>query len=53
MILILASSAKANLLIYVCGGSFVLLGSFFFGRLVTFLFPSNPLIRKGKKEKDE
>ena len=53
MIPILASSTKANLLIYFGGGGFVLLGSFFFGRLVTFFFPKNPLIRNGKKEKDE
>jgi len=53
MIPVFASSTKANLLIYVGGGSFVLLGSFFFGRLVTFFFPKNPLIRNGKKEKDE
>jgi len=53
MIPILASSTQANLLIYVGGGGFVLLGSFFFGRLVTFFFPKNPLIRNGKKEKDE
>jgi|TARA_B100000214_G_scaffold36124_1_gene22769 hypothetical protein len=53
MIPILASSTQANLLIYVGGRSFVLLGSFFFGRLVTFFFPKNPLIRSLKKEKDE
>ena len=53
MIPILASAAKVNLLIYVVGGGFVLLGSFFFGRLVTFFFPKNPLIRSLKKEKDE
>jgi len=53
MIPILASSTQANLLIYVVGGGFILLGSFFFGRLVTFFFPKNPLIRNRKKEKDE
>jgi len=53
MIPILASSTQANLLIYIGGGGFVLLGSFFFGRLVTFLFPKNPLIRNGEKAKDE
>jgi hypothetical protein len=53
MIPILASSTQANLLIYIGGGGFILLGSFFFGRLVTFFFPKNPLIRKGKKEIDE
>jgi len=53
MIPILASSTQSNLLIYAVGGGFVLLGSFFFGRLVTFFFPKNPLIRYGKKEKDE
>ena len=45
----LATSSQANLLIYVVGGGFVLLGSFFFGRLVTFFFPKNPLIRKKKE----
>jgi len=50
MIQIFATSTQANLLIYVGGGGFVLLGSFFFGRLITFVFPKNPLIRKGKKE---
>ena len=49
----LASSTQANILIYVGGGGFALLGSFFFGRLVTFFFPKNPLIKNGKKEKDE
>ncbi|WP_269610638.1 hypothetical protein [Prochlorococcus marinus] len=49
----LASSTQENMLIYVGGGGFVLLGSFFFGRLITFLFPKNPLIKNGKKEKDE
>ena len=39
--------------IYVVVGGFVLFGSFFFGRLVTFFFPKNPLIRNGKREKDE
>jgi len=47
---ILATSTQANLL-YVLGGGFVLLGSYFFGRLVTFFFPKNPLVRKGKKDK--
>ena len=50
MVPIFATSTQANLLIYVCGGGFVLLGSFYFGRLVTFFFPKNPLIRRGKKE---
>jgi len=53
MIPIHASSIQANLLIYIGSGGFVLLGSFFFGRLVTFFFPGNPLIRNVKKEKDE
>ena len=35
------------------GGGFVLLGAFYFGRLVTFFFPNNPLIKKGKKENEE
>ena len=48
---IMASSTQTNLLIYVGGGGFVLLGSFFFGRLVTFFFPKNQLIRNVKKEK--
>ena len=47
MIPIFATSTQTNLLIYVGGGGFVLLGAFYFGRLVTFLFPKNPLIRKG------
>jgi len=50
MIPILATSTKANLLIYVGGGGFILLGSFFFGRLVTFSFPKNPLIRKNREK---
>jgi len=50
MILTLATSTKANLLIYVGGGGFILLGSFFFGRLVTFFFPKNPLIRKNREK---
>ena len=49
---ILATSTQANLL-YALGGGFVLLGSYFFGRLVTFFFSKNPLIRKGKKDKKE
>jgi len=53
MIPILASSTQTNIFIYVGGGGFVLLGSFFFGRLVTFFLPKNPLIRNGKKVKDE
>ena len=48
---ILATSTQANLL-YVLGGGFVLLGAFYFGRLVTFFFPKNPLIRKGKEKND-
>ena len=51
MIPIFATSTQVNLLIYLGGGGFVLLGSFFFGRLVTFFFPQNPLIRQGKKAK--
>ncbi len=50
---IFATSTKANLLIYLGGGGFVLLGAFYFGRLVTFFFPNNPLIRKGKKENEK
>ena len=53
MIPILATSTKANLLIYVGGGGFILLGSFFFGRLVTFFFPKNPLIRKIERNNHE
>ena len=52
MVPIFATSTKANLLIYLGGGVFVLLGAFYFGRLVTFFFPKNPLIRKGKEEND-
>ncbi len=53
MVPIFATSIQTNLLIYVGGGGFVLLGAFYFGRLVTFFFPNNPLIKKGKKEKEE
>ena len=53
MVPIFATSTKANLLIYLGGGGFVLLGAFYFGRLVTFFFPKNPLIRKGKDESKE
>tara|TARA_B100001250_G_scaffold270784_1_gene233730 strand:- start:58 stop:294 length:237 start_codon:yes stop_codon:yes gene_type:complete len=53
MVLIFATSIKASLLIYLGGGGFVLLGAFYFGRLVTFFFPKNPLIRKGKGENKE
>ena len=53
MIPMLPSSAQANVLIYACVGGFVLLGSFFFGGLVTFFFPKNPIIKNGNKEKDE
>ena len=53
MVPIFTTSTKANLLIYVGGGSFVLLGAFYFGRLVTFFFPKNPLIIKGKEENEE
>ena len=49
---LLATSTQANLL-WVLGGVFVLLGSYFFGRLVTFFFPKNPLVRKGKKNESE
>ena len=50
---IFATSTKANLLIYLGGGGFILLGAFYFGRLVTFFFPKNPLIRKVKDESKE
>ena len=49
MIPIFATSTQANLLIYVGGGGFVLLGAFYFGRLLTFFFPKNPLFGKGKE----
>ena len=52
MVPIFATSTQANYLIYLGGGGFVLLGAFYFGRLVTFFFPENPLIRKGKEESD-
>ena len=52
MVLIFATSKKANLLIYLGGGGFVLLGAFYFGRMVTFFFPKNPLIRKVKEKND-
>ena len=53
MIPIFSTSIQANLLIYVGGGGFVLLGAFYFGRLVTFFFPKNPLIRRGKEANEE
>ena len=53
MIPIFSTSIQANLMIYLGGGGFVLLGAFYFGRLVTFFFPNNPLIKNGKKEKEE
>ena len=53
MVPIFATSTQANLLIYLGAGGFILLGAFYFGRLVTFFFPKNPLIKKGKKETDE
>ena len=46
MVPIFATSTQTNLLIYMGGGGFVLLGAFYFGRLVTFFFPNNPLIKK-------
>ena len=49
---LLATSLQVNLL-WILGGGFILLGSYFFGRLVTFFFPKNPLVRKGKKEESE
>ena len=52
MVPIFATSTQTNLLIYLGGGGFVLLGAFYFGRLVTFFFPKNPLIRKGKEKND-
>ena len=52
MVPIFATSTQTNLLLYV-GGVFVLLGAFYFGRLVTFFFPNNPLIKKVKKENEE
>tara|TARA_B100000214_G_C23836648_1_gene566768 strand:+ start:367 stop:528 length:162 start_codon:yes stop_codon:yes gene_type:complete len=53
MIPIFTSSAKANLLVYISGGGFVLLGNFLFGRLITLFFPKEPLIRNFSKEKIE
>ena len=53
MVLIFATSTQADLLIYLGGGGFVLLGAFYFGRLVTFFFPNNPLIRNGKEENEK
>ena len=49
---IFATSTQVNLMIYLGGGGFVLLGAFYLGRLVTFFFPKNPLIRKGKGENE-
>ena len=51
MIPVRASSIQSNLFIYFGSGGFVLLGSFFFGRLVMFFFQENPLIRNMKKKK--
>ena len=53
MVPVFATSTQTNLLIYVGGGGFVLLGAFYFGRLVTFFFPKNPLIRKGKEANEK
>ena len=53
MVPIFATSTQANLLIYLGGGGFVLLGAFYFGRLVTFFFPKNPLIRKRQEENEK
>ena len=53
MVTIFATSTQTNLLLYVGGGGFVLLGAFYFGRLVTFFFPNNPLIKNRKREKEE
>lgn len=53
MVPIFAISTQNNLLIYVGGGGFVLLGAFYFGRIVTFFLPNNPLIKKGKKENEQ
>tara|TARA_Y100001968_G_scaffold121910_1_gene110954 strand:- start:740 stop:892 length:153 start_codon:yes stop_codon:yes gene_type:complete len=47
---ILATTAQQSLL-YLLGGALILFGSYFFGRLITFFFPSNPLIIK-RKNKD-
>ncbi len=52
MIPIFATSIQTYILVYLGGGGFVLLGAFYFGRLVTFFFPKNPLIRKEKENKD-
>ncbi len=50
---ILTTYIQANLLIYIGGGGvFVLLAACYFGTLVTFFFPKNPLIRKGKGNKE-
>ncbi len=53
MVLIFATSIQTNLQIYLGGGGFVLLGAFYFGRLVTFFFPNNSLIKNRKREKKE
>ena len=53
MVQIFATSTQTNLLIYVGGGGFVLVGAFYFGRLITFFLPKNPLIRKAKKKNEE
>tara|TARA_Y100001968_G_C19262941_1_gene670213 strand:+ start:456 stop:620 length:165 start_codon:yes stop_codon:yes gene_type:complete len=48
---LIASSPQADILFLLSGG-FILLGSYFFGRLITFFFPKNPLIRESKQKKD-
>ncbi len=53
MVPIFATSTEANLLIFVGGGGFVLIGTFYFGRLITFFFPEKPLTRKSKEENEE
>jgi len=40
-----ATSTQVNILLAV-GGVGTLLGSYFFGRLITFVWPNNPLVRK-------
>ena len=53
MVPVFATSTQTNLLIYVGGGGFVLLGAFYFGRLVTFFFFKQSINQKWKKENEE
>ena len=50
MIPIASTPIQANLMIYLGGGSFVLLGAFYFDRLVTFIFSKKSINQKREGE---